>query len=487
MTELEGKKVLVVGLARSGLAAARLAAARGALVTANDIKTESEVAAEARELRSAGMTVVLGNHPRDVFLKADLIVLSPGVPSSIEPVQSAVRAGVEVIGEVELASHFLRGRLIGITGSNGKTTTTTLVAELMRASGANVLVGGNIGTPLASLVDTSSDSTWTVAELSSFQLEHTRTLKVDVAVVTNITPDHMDRYPSFGDYVKAKRRIFRNQTAADFAVLNFDDHVVKEMLTDRDGMDGDKEAASSEGPSLIFFSSKFESGVGRAVSSGRPEIYLRDGMVFTRLAPIGDEETAFISTNDIPLAGMHNVENVMAALGATQCASGARRTDLAVLREAVRTFKGVEHRIELVADIDGVKYYNDSKATNVDSTLKALASFERGIVLILGGRDKGSDFTLLAPLIRERVKTAVIIGDATEKICMQLQGQCRMQRAQSIAEALGHAAAVAEPGDTVLLAPACASFDMFDNYEHRGRVFKEEVHKLAARIAGARG
>jgi UDP-N-acetylmuramoylalanine--D-glutamate ligase len=473
--ELRGRQILVVGLARSGMAVARFARSRGGAVTATDARNESELVNEASELRQLGAELALGGHPTKLFTNADLIVLSPGVPSGIAPLESARRAGVEIISEVDLAARFLRGRLIGITGSNGKTTTTALTAHLLRAAGiGEILVGGNIGFPLTGLIDKSSDNSWAVAELSSFQLETSRGLRANVAVVTNISPDHLDRHPSFEDYVHAKERVFLNQTDSDYAVLNGNDTSVMAMRQPSDPGEASP-AYKKLAARRIIFSSR-----GRSIPSrDEPaDIYLRDGKIFTSLVNDGNSETEIIPAAEIPTVGMHNVENVMAALGAVLCATGARARDLPALREAIKAFKGVEHRIEFVATVAGVKFYNDSKATNVDSTVKALQSFDGNIIVILGGKDKGSDYTVLAPLISERVKQVILIGAASDKIADQLQGAAPMIRAESMADAVRRAADIAVPGDTVLLAPACASFDMFENYEHRGRVFKEEVGKL---------
>ncbi len=464
---IEGKKVLVVGVARSGVAAARLLASRGAMVIANDIKTESELRDAADELRRLDVMLSFGGHPESLFVNADLIVLSPGVPADLPQLESARRAGVEIISEPELAGRFLRGGMIGVTGSNGKTTVTTLIGELMRAVAADVIVGGNIGTPLSDLIEKSTDATWTVAELSSFQLEMIDSLRVKVAVVTNITPDHLDRHGSFENYVRAKHRIFLNQREDDWAVLNGQDQGVADMI------------AQYGAPSRrAYFSSRGRETIDGAAA----EIYVEDGRVCTTMLADRRAETEVIKLDEIPLPGMHNVENVMTALAATFCAMGTGTSNLPALREAIKRFKGVEHRIEYVAEIDGIKFYNDSKATNVDSTVKSLEAFERNIIVILGGKDKGSDYTALAPLVRERVKQVILIGAASDKIARQLEGASPMTRARSMNDAVLSAMQVATAGDVVLLAPACASFDMFDDYEHRGRVFKEAVFKLASQV-----
>jgi UDP-N-acetylmuramoylalanine--D-glutamate ligase len=464
---VSGMNVVVVGVARSGIAASKLLSAHGAAVVANDLKSEEQLSREVRELRTAGVRVVTRGHPNELFESADLVVLSPGVPADLPSLDAAKRRGIEVISEPELAGRFLKGRMIGITGSNGKTTTTTLAGALMRAAGAEVIVGGNIGTPLSSLVEQSNTASWTVAELSSFQLELIDSLRVHVAVVTNITPDHLDRHGTFENYVRAKHRIFRNQLADDWAVLNGHDQAIAQMTR-----------------SLGVVSRKvyFDSRPDLQTERPQPDVHVRGGVIYARVPALANEVTRVMTLDEIPLRGMHNVENVMAALAATICAMGTRVEDLPALVNAVKQFEGVEHRIEFVIEIGGVTFYNDSKATNVDSTVKALEAFDGNIILILGGKDKGSDYTELEPLIRKRVKQVILIGAASDKIESQLAGTRPMVRASSMEDAVVKSMSISRSGDTVLLAPACASFDMFENYEHRGRVFKEEVQKLARQL-----
>lgn len=446
--QVADKNILVVGLARSGVAAAEFLAARGARVTVNDAKPESELK-EAEALRAKGIEVVGGSHPRELFEKSDLIVVSPGVPLALEPFKLAKVAGVPIIGEVELAARFLRGRLVGITGSNGKTTTTTLVGELLKDAGLFTQVGGNIGTALISLVETSRDGGFTVVELSSFQLEAVEQLHVNVALLLNITPDHLDRYDSMEDYAAAKANIFRNQTAEDVAVLNADND-----WTMREG------ANSAAGQ--VCFSRLKELGEG---------IFLRGDEIIERSK---SGERILLTRADIQLPGDHNVENVMAALAAG-IACGASPDSM---RQTVRNFKGVEHRLEFVAEINGVKFFNDSKATNVDAAIKCLEAFAGGVIVILGGKDKGGDYAPLAPLVRERCEHVILIGAAADKIAAALEETKPLHRATTMPEAVEIGLRLGRPGDIVLLAPACASFDMFDNYEHRGRVFKESVRSL---------
>jgi UDP-N-acetylmuramoylalanine--D-glutamate ligase len=442
--KIEGKKILVVGLGKSGLAAAEFLSSRGAIVTANDAQPAEKIAPAINQLIEKNIEVVAGSHPISLFENSDLIVASPGVPLALECFQKAKDAGVPVISEIELAAHFLRGRLIGITGSNGKTTTTTLIGEVLQDAGFKTQIGGNIGTPLILLAETSCEDGLTVIELSSFQLEAVESLHLFTAVMLNITPDHLDRYDSMNHYAAAKANIFRNQTSQDLAVLNADDERV---------------AAMSTAAHKVFFSNQQELEEG---------IFLRGNEVICRAAGV---EKILITREEIGIRGAHNLENVMATL-AIGLACGVEPDSM---RHTISEFKGVEHRLEFVAEIDGVKFYNDSKATNVDSTIKALEAFERGVIIILGGKDKGGDYAPLAPLVQERCEQVILIGAAADKIAAALENTKPLHRAMTMQAAVKLSKELARKGDTVLLAPACASFDMFDNYEHRGRVFKEAV------------
>ena len=448
--KVTGKNILVVGLARSGVAAAEFLAVRGACVTVNDAKPESDLKG-AEELRGKGIAVVGGGHPLELFETSDLIVVSPGVPLALEPFQRARAAGVPVIGEIELAARFLRGRLIGITGSNGKTTTTTLIGELLKNAGLPTHVGGNIGTPLISLVEHSSDDGFTVVELSSFQLEAVDQLHVNVALLLNITPDHLDRYDSMEDYAAAKTNIFRNQTSADVAVLNVDNDWAAKM-------------ESKSSARIVCFSRLRELEAG---------IFVRGNQIVERVA---NGERVLLTREDIQLPGDHNVENVMAALAAAVACG----VSTASMRDTVRNFKGVEHRLEFVAEIGGVKFYNDSKATNVDAAIKCLEAFPRGVVVILGGKDKGSDYAPLAPFVRERCEHVILIGAASDKIAAALENTRPLHRAATMPEAVQRGLELALPGDVVLLAPACASFDQYPDFEARGEAFRAAVLNLGA-------
>src|SRR5204863_380017 len=457
--ELRGKRVLVVGLARTGLAAALFCAARGAKVTATDARTENEIGEAIAPLRTAGVSLELGGHRENAFLEQDLIVPSPGVPADAPLLQAARAKGVAIWSEVELADRFLKGRLIGITGSNGKTTTTSLIEHILRSAGFSTILAGNIGTPLISCVDKASDKSVTVAELSSFQLELIETLRPNISVFLNLTPDHLDRHHTLESYGAAKARIFENQTEADSAVLNADDPGTTPYALTK--------------PQVYWFSRRQRVAQGAFVKENEI-LFRRDGV-----------EEPVLQLTDIPLAGAHNVENVLAAVAATRLAGA----EPAAIAKGVRSFAGVEHRLEFVAEIGGVRFYNDSKATNVDATLKALDAFPGRILILLGGKDKGSDYTVLQKPLRDKAILALLIGAAAEKIESQITGSVAIERAGTIERAVEIASHAARPGDVVLLAPACASFDQFQYYEHSGGVFKDLVHQLERQAAStsARG
>ena len=451
--ELRNKRILVVGLARTGIATALFCAARGARVAATDTRAEKELGDTVAALRKAGVALELGGHRQESVLDADLIIPSPGVPADAPLLKFARSKGVTIWSEIELAYRFLKGRLIGITGSNGKTTTTSLIEHILRSAGFSTILAGNIGTPLISCVDKSSDKTVTVAELSSFQLELIEKFRPSISVFVNLTPDHLDRHHTLESYGAAKARIFENQTEPDSAVLNADDP-------------GTTPYAPAK-PQVLWFSRK------QRVAQGA---FVKEGEILFRRE--GAEET-ILKLTDIPLAGAHNVENVLAAVAATRLAGA----EPAAIAKGVRSFAGVEHRLEFVAEIGGVRFYNDSKATNVDATLKALDAFPGRILIILGGKDKGSDYTVLQAPLREKAILALLIGAAADKIEKQIAGSVAIEQAGTLERAVETAAHAARAGDVVLLAPACASFDQFQNYEHRGRVFKELVHQLERQAA----
>ncbi|PYX75923.1 MAG: UDP-N-acetylmuramoyl-L-alanine--D-glutamate ligase [Acidobacteria bacterium] len=447
--ELNGKRALVVGLGKSGVASALFMKAHGARVTVSRTKSGDELRHEIPVLLDHGITVETGGHGDRTFRGQDLIVVSPGVPVDAPPLVQARSLGEMVIGEIELAAQFLPGPIVAITGSNGKTTTTTLMGEIMTAAGVPTLVGGNIGTPAISLAERAKPETVVVLEISSFQLETVQTFRPKIAVVLNVTPDHLDRHRTFEIYTDAKARIFENQQGSDFAVLNADDPNCVAM--------GARTRAQ-----VFWFSRQKE------VQQGA---WVRDGNVVFRDS---NGQREILQVSEIPLKGVHNLENVLAAV----CSGLLMGCAPEKVRQAVRDFKAVEHRLEFVATIAGVDYYNDSKATNVDATIKALESFPANIHLILGGKDKGSDYTVLNDLIRQRVKVVYTIGAAATKIESQVKG-ADIVHAETLENAIRKANATAQAGDVVLLAPACASFDQFKNYEHRGKIFKDIVAALA--------
>lgn len=454
--EVTNKKVLILGAARSGIAAAKFLTARGAVVALSDQKPLEKWSREALDLKSEGIGCLPGDVPGWLLDQIDLVVLSPGVPSDAIPVRYAARAGAEVIGEIELASRYLKGRIVGITGTNGKTTTTTLTGELLQQAGLPVQVGGNIGKPLISLVETSSVNSWTVVELSSFQLETIKDFHPNVALVLNVTPNHMDRYASFTDYAGAKHRIFMNQTAGDVAILNVDDEVV---------------CSWSKGlrATVVEFS------IQRELEEG---LFLKGNEIISRTR---EGEKVLLLRDEMRLRGLHNVENVLASLAAGLACGAAPDS----MRETVKRFQPVEHRLELVSEIDGVTFFNDSKATSVDATLKALEAFANDpgkVVLILGGRGKKASYAPLSALITKKARKLILIGEDAETIERELGEFALSERAADLKDAVRRSLQAAEEGDVVLLAPACASFDMFESFEHRGRVFKEEVRSLKSKV-----
>jgi UDP-N-acetylmuramoylalanine--D-glutamate ligase len=448
MLELKGKKVLVVGLGKSGLAAAIFLRRQGAHVTVSDIRSAEALAKDIPALLDQGINVEAGGHGLLTFRRQDLIVVSPGVPLDTPELVQARNLGRPIIGELELAARFLKGQILAVTGSNGKTTTTSLIGEILEKSGIRTQVGGNIGVPVVALIEHSTDDTWNVLEVSSFQLETTEQFHPRIAVILNITPDHLDRHGTFENYALAKERIFLEQNQNDYCVLN---------------ADSPRAAASAERAqaSVYWFS------LEHAVEQGA---WVDNGNILFRTSPSTPPETV-MPLSTIPLKGNHNVENVLASV----CAARLAGASLESIRKAVEEFKAVEHRLEYIATINGIDVYNDSKATNVDATAKAIAAFPGNIHLILGGKDKNSDYTELNELLRARVKAVYTIGSAAAKIESHLRGVVPIHPCETLDKAVAAIAATAHPSDVVLLAPACSSFDQFDSYEHRGRVFKQLV------------
>ena len=446
--DLQGKKVLVVGMARTGIAAARFLKAKGSLVATTEVRPEEEMREAVRELEGMHISTEWGGHRTETFLKQDIIVVSPGVDLNIGPIQKAIRHGVRVISEIELASHFIKIPIIAVTGTNGKTTTTLLIGEMLKGDGREVGVGGNVGEPLILFADGEDRWDVLVAEISSFQLEAIEAFRPRISVLLNITEDHLDRYPSYTDYIEAKVRIFANQNSGDIAVLNRDDSIVMRL--------GQKVKAKKI---LFSLNEKLDEGV----SSNGQTIFLRLG---------GKEEEYSLARTS--LRGIHNVENMMAAIAAVRVFGCSKKA----AQEVLHQFKGLEHRLEFVQEIEGVGFYNDSKGTNVGSVVKSLQSFSEPVILIAGGRDKNGDLSPLKELIRKRVKHLILIGEAKERMNRELGGLTDTVIAQTMEEAVFLAYQKARGGEVVLLSPACSSFDMFKDYKERGNVFKEAVHRI---------
>jgi len=455
-TELKGKRVTVVGLARSGVAAARLLQEVGARVTVSDARAASDLAQALAQLDRHDLSVRVGPGYESAVADAELVVVSPGVPWRLQALREARQRGARVIGEVELASWFLDAPLVAVTGTNGKSTTVTLAGLMLQQSRKRVFVGGNLGTPLAEAALTVYRSRsggppydYIVAEISSFQLESIERFRPWLAAILNITADHLDRYDSFTDYRAAKARIFENQAAGDVAVLNLDDPGVAELGKGHPG-------------TVLGFSLR------RAVEHG---VYLAGDTV---MASIGPRAETICRTGEMRLLGAHNVSNAMAAV-AIALACGC---SVETVREVLKTFPGIEHALELVRERGGVRFVNDSKGTNVDATLKALETFRAPIILIAGGRDKNGDFRRLREMVRRRVKTLILIGEAAARLREALADCTQIRQAGTLSEAVTLAAGAAVSGDVVLLSPACASFDMFVDYQDRGRQFKQLVASL---------
>jgi UDP-N-acetylmuramoylalanine--D-glutamate ligase len=446
--DLHGKKVLVVGLARTGIATAKFLKTKGSLVTTTEVQPKEGMKETALELKGMGISMEWGGHQIETFLNQDIIVVSPGVDLSIEPIQRAMGQGVRVVSEIELAYPFIYVPIIAVTGTNGKTTTTLLIGEMLKEDGKKVGVGGNVGEPL--VLFTNGKDRWDVlvVEISSFQLEAIEDFRPRISVLLNITEDHLDRYARYEDYIEAKMRIFANQNSGDLAILNRDDPIVMQY--------GEKVKAKK-----VLFSLREKLGEG-AFSNGQ-SISLR----------LGREEEKY-SLSKAPLKGIHNVENMMAALTAARIFGCSKKA----IQDVLNRFEGLEHRLEFVREIEGVRFYNDSKGTNVGSVVKSLQSFSEPVILIAGGKDKKGDLSPLKVLVRERVKHLILMGEAKERMARELGGQTDTVLAKTMEEAVFLAHQKAKGGEVVLLSPACSSFDMFKDYKERGKVFKEAVKKL---------
>jgi UDP-N-acetylmuramoylalanine--D-glutamate ligase len=455
--ELEGRKVLVVGMARTGLVSARFLLERGARVICTDLKTANQLGEEVGRLQEAGCHLSLGGHKGEDFLDADLIVLSPGVPLTIPPLQEAQDAGVETIGEVELAFRHMTCPIIGVTGTNGKTTTVHLIAAMLEKAGIPHWVGGNIGRPLTEFLLSHPEGKEgrapevVVAELSSFQLETTVRFRPWVTVWTNLSVDHLDRYPNMEAYAEAKALIFREQTPQDYAIVPDKDPWLE---TKKGGI----------GARLIRFGYP---------ADPQPEVCLQEGCIVFKEPESGGEER--YETDRVRVPGKHNLENMMSALAAARLCGA----DPGGVQEAIETFDGIEHRVEYVGERRGIRFYNDSKATTVDSVVRALECFEAPILLLAGGKDKGGPFAPLRESLKRYVRRVFLYGEAAGRMERELDGATEMERARDLEEALVQAWRAAKPGEVILLSPACSSFDMFRDYEERGQRFKALVNGMS--------
>lgn len=445
--DFDGKKILIVGLGRTGLAVAAFLKRRGAELTIADTATEAQLGAAAATVKEMGVRLELGPHRAAPFTQTDLIVLSPGVPHTLAPIAIARKNGVPVWGEFEMASRFIREPIIGVTGTNGKTTTTTLLGDMLKRSGKTVFVGGNIGNPLIGYVDATERVDWIVAEVSSFQLDTIEMFRPRIGVLLNITEDHLDRYDDFNAYARSKGKMFINQQKEDIAVLNGSDptvHTVTESIQSRKWrFDRDPKAA--------------------------PEAFIQDQAITFHTA--GIRQSLPLDRSQAVLSGRHNAENIAAAALATLAAGG----NMQGIRCALSAYKGLPHRLEYVATKEGVRYINDSKATNVDAVEKALTAFGEPIVLIMGGRDKGGDFKTLTERVRRQVKHLILLGEAAVKIASVLGRTTSTEIVSTLDEAVSRAEAAAGSGDVVLLSPGCTSFDQFQSYAQRGDTFRRAV------------
>ncbi len=450
--ELKEKKVLVIGLGKTGIATARFVAARGGVVTVSDEKPGSELAEALDALAGLSLRVFAGGADTAALDGADLVVPSPGVPPFNPLIREAEKRGIPVVSEIELAFRYLRVPVIAITGTNGKTTVTTLVGHLLTQAGKKAFVGGNIGNPLIGYVGGPQDDDWAVIEVSSFQLQRIETFRARVAVLLNVAPDHLDYHSDYAEYRWAKERIFENQQPGDLAVLNADE-------PDTAALAGKLTAR------VVFFSARTEPAEGMGLR--------RDTLVYRT----GGSEIETYPASMIRIPGRHNMENVMAAIMAARYAGCTPGT----IVEGVAGFKGLDHRIEFAGEKDGVAFYDDSKGTNVSAVVRALEAFETPVILLLGGRDKNGDFGALEPTIRQHVREMILFGEARDRIGGQIGGIVKTVTAVTMSDAVHAAYRDAAPGDVVLLSPGCASFDEFRNYAHRGEVFKQTVRGLKGR------
>ena len=449
--EFAKKHILIVGLGKTGLAVAQFLKTKGASLTISDTADAPQPGSVIRQVREMGIRTELGRHQTETFMESDLIVLSPGVPHTLLPIAKAKEKGIPVLGEIELASRFVREPIIAVTGTNGKTTTTALLGKMLKDSGFTVFVGGNIGTPLIGYVDKGEPVQWVVVEVSSFQLDTIETFRPRIGVILNISEDHLDRYADFRAYTKSKGRIFKNQKKEDTAVLNGSDPKIRRV---GEGIEGRK----------LFFHARTENEEEGAVIHQEKIVFHMHRL----------KENLYINRSASALSGNHNTENIAAAALTTLAAGGSFKG----IRAALNVFKGLPHRLEHVSTKEGVRYINDSKATNVDAVQKALQTFSEPIILIMGGRDKGGDFCRLEDLVRQQVKQLILMGEAAPAIEAVLGQLVSTETVSSMEEAVLRARHAASPGNVVLLSPGCTSFDMYRSYAKRGETFRSAVDNL---------
>ncbi|UCH20150.1 MAG: UDP-N-acetylmuramoyl-L-alanine--D-glutamate ligase [Deltaproteobacteria bacterium] len=467
--ELNQKKVLVVGLGRTGVAAASFLKKRGALVTVTDSAAEQDLAEYSQQAHQLGIKTELGHHRAETFNSSDLIVLSPGVPHTIRPITKANENGIRIMGEIEIASRFIREPIIAVTGTNGKTTTTSLLGEMLKKSGLKVFVGGNIGKPLIDYPDEKEKAQIIVAEVSSFQLDTIDTFRPKIAILLNIAEDHLDRYPDYRAYYRSKFRIFENQDANDTAILNGSDPHIRS-------------SARKIKSRKLFFSERLKKEEGAIITDDKIVLHIKNNKFTEENFQVSRNttcESLSIDRRDLRIPGKHNSENVAAASIAALVAGGTPQG----VQSALINFRGISHRLEYIETINAVRYYNDSKATNTAAVIRALECFNDSVILILGGRNKGGNFHALAEAVRSHVTQIIALGEAKNDILSSLGAIVSIKTAATMEDAVFKAAQKAVPGDVVLLSPACASFDMYRDYAHRGTVFTEAVKKLKKKSA----
>jgi len=460
--KLAGKNITVVGLGKTGMALARFLKNRGAEVVVTDMAAEENLGPHVQELRQLDIALEAGRHQPETFEQADLIVLSPGVPHTIAPVARAQETGTVVMGEIELASRFIEEPIVAVTGTNGKTTTTELIGDMLKRSGLDVFVGGNIGNPLIGYIDQSHQADAIVAEISSFQLDTIDRFRPQIAVLLNITIDHLDRYPDFEAYAASKMRIFENQQTSDIAVLNSSDPLVHSLTADL------------KNKKLMYPQAGADEN-GAVINGSRISFQINDHGPLD----VSSQDQWSLDLSRIKLRGRHNLENACAA-GLAAIAAGARPQ---AIQEALEQFQGGAHRLEYLDTVDDVEFFNDSKATNVDAVIRAVQCFSQPVVLIMGGLDKGSNFEPLGDFFHGHVKSLIVMGQAAGLIQTALEDSTSTVLATSMAQAVNQARQAASPGDVVLLSPGCASFDMYDSYGQRGDDFRQEVMNLKLNVA----